>query len=555
MGGGGGPGYAPNVLIFLAACHPEPSTSTPTTPVPTPVPVPTPTPSLPEPPVLVSGPTIVLPEADTVRLAQRLLASTDRPTRATVVVNDGSRSREIGFPDLTIDHDLDLLALRAETTYTVDATFTDADDLSITATVGFATGPLAGSFPNLELVYADPARAEPGYALFPAEIGDASHVLAVDPEGRIVGSWDGGATTRALMFGEGVFTAMQGNAIARWTPRGDVLDLWVPAGVLIPYAIVLPIEGVHHEVAFQSDGSFWTFHKAPVVVPDYPTSELDPFTTAPGEVDGDVVVHLAADGTLLNEWPLIDRLDPNRIGFGSLDASGGNGFDWAHANAIVPLPDEGMVLVSLRHQDAIVKLALPDGEIQWILGNPDGWSPEFVPYLLTPTAGTRWPYHQHGPMVGADGRITMFDNGNDRRTTPYSQDPVVGGLYTRIVQFEVDENNRTVTQTFESYGTQSPGGGYRLYSQALGNADVLPVTGNVFASFAYLHEENEVANVDISRGDKSLRVIEVDPLNGDTVWDLRAYTDFDTAPLGLLTDRAIHIPSLYPSTVTERWLP
>jgi arylsulfate sulfotransferase len=491
------------------------------------------------------------PESDAVRQAQRLLAVTDRPARAVLTLDDGEQARRITFPALATEHDLPLLGLVADTTYTVTATFTAEDGGTGTGEITFDSGPTAERLPAFELLASDPALMEPGYRVFPVETDQDVHLVAMDPQGRPVWSWNSdGFTIRALSFSDGVFASLVRDGIVRVNPLGELVNVWVPQGFTLDGAVTLPLDGLHHEVTFEPDGSFWTFHKRTLLVEAYPASEEDPTQTAPAQIADDLVVHVAPDGTVLQEWSLAERLDPTRVGFGSLDPNAGGDLDWAHANAIVPLPDGSGVLVSLRHQDAILKLSSPDGELEWILANPDGWPEHLQALRLAPDDSVSWPYHQHAPMWLAGDRLLLFDNGNDWRTTPYSQDPDSGGLYSRIVEFEIDEASRTVRQTFETLGAPYP-----LYSQALGNADELPTTGNVLATFSFLHKEDGVDNSAAGDGELSTRIIEIERASGEAVWDLRVSTPGTTAPGGLFCDRAIHVPSLYPQGVTEEWIP
>src|SRR5688500_8980631 len=84
-------------------------------------------------------PAILLPETNKVRLVQRLVATTDRAARATVVLDDGVARREIAWPEAGTEHDLPLLGLHAETAYTLTATFTDLDGGTLTAELSFET--------------------------------------------------------------------------------------------------------------------------------------------------------------------------------------------------------------------------------------------------------------------------------------------------------------------------------------------------------------------------------------------------------------------------------
>ena len=105
----------------------------------------------------------------------------------------------------------------------------------------------------------------------------------------------------------------------------------------------------------------------------YPRSEDDP-TVPPGpaRVVGDVILEYRPDGTVVNRWPVLDLLDPYRIGYESLDW----GFwqavyehvpeeplcDWAHVNSVDYDARDHALIVSSYHQDSVFKLDLATGK-------------------------------------------------------------------------------------------------------------------------------------------------------------------------------------------------
>jgi len=66
-------------------------------------------------------------------LAPTLGFETDVPTRATVVIADGTRSFEVAFPDLATDHLHLLLGFRPGRDHTVTVRATRAEGTSITS--------------------------------------------------------------------------------------------------------------------------------------------------------------------------------------------------------------------------------------------------------------------------------------------------------------------------------------------------------------------------------------------------------------------------------------
>jgi arylsulfate sulfotransferase len=132
-----------------------------------------------------------------------------------------------------------------------------------------------------------------------------------------------------------------------------------------------------------------------------------------------------------------------------------DGNDWTHANAIQRTPD-GNLLLSLRHQDWVLKLDYEngsgDGHILWRLGNAGD-------FTIESDDPNPWFSHQHDPNVLADNStFEVFDNGNTRRSTDQSAN-------SRGQVLVVNEENRTVKLSLN----QDLG----VYSGAVGSAQRL----------------------------------------------------------------------------------
>jgi hypothetical protein len=196
-------------------------------------------------------------------------------------------------------------------------------------------------------------------------------------------------------------------------------------------------------------------------------------------VVGDIVLVFEPDGTIVSEHAMLDILDPYRVQYDSFNSYWDEFYgltgaaDWSHGNAVVPDPDGGVV-VSLRNQDAVLKLD-DAGELVWILGTHDNWGPTHMPYLLQPVGDPfQWQFHQHAPEFQDNGDILLFDNGNYRVSPPVPKPP---DNYSRAVQFAIDAGTMEVTQTWAYDADQL------LYAQAVGDADRMPTTGNLLVDY------------------------------------------------------------------------
>ena len=220
----------------------------------------------------------------------------------------------------------------------------------------------------------------------------------------------------------------------------------------------------------------------------------------------DVVIEVDENGNVADEWRLFDILDPYRSDvikaldqgavclnidpkkagqtlsaeelakqeqegdFGDI-AGVGAGRNWAHVNSVDYDPTNDSIIISSRHQSAVIKIGR-DHKVKWILGAPKGWRSPWKEALLTPVGakGERlkctetectdtdfdWTYTQHTAFridEKSDKRycfITVFDNGDARNL---DQPPLSSMKYSRAVIYKIDQQKRTVEQVWE-YGKE-----------------------------------------------------------------------------------------------------
>ncbi len=211
-------------------------------------------------------------------------------------------------------------------------------------------------------------------------------------------------------------------------------------------------------------------------------------------------------------------------------------------------PADDSIIVSIRHQDAVVKYSRTTGELIWILGPHANWKKEFQPFLFTPVgAPFEWSYHQHAPLITPDGTILLFDNGNFRASPFDGQEPFesIAPLdnYSRAVEYAIDETTMEIRQVWE-YGSavDEP-----LYAFAVGDVDWLPTTGNVLVHFGGTRVMGGVSVADLGLGIIVARVQEVThETPARKVFDLLVY---DPEEVLALVYRSQRIPSLYESSV------
>ena len=195
----------------------------------------------------------------------------------------------------------------------------------------------------------------------------------------------------------------------------------------------ITVTGTHHDFVQLSNGHL-------IVIAG--TQQVVSGTT----VTGDVIIDLDENHKPVWLWNEFDHLDINRRPYQFPD--------WTHTNAVLYSADDGNLIISIRHQNWLVKIDYANGagagDILWKLG----YQGDFT--LAGGTDPTDWFYAQHGPSFATTNTtgqfsLILFDNGNDR-FLPSGQ--VTCGVqttatcYSTVPLLQLDETAKTATLTF-----------------------------------------------------------------------------------------------------------
>lgn len=242
----------------------------------------------------------------------------------------------------------------------------------------------------------------------------------------------------------------------------------------------------------------------------------------------DMIIEVDAGGRVVDEWRLFDILDPYRsnvikaldqgavclnidpskaghtltaedlakqetsANFGDF-AGTGPGRNWAHVNSVDYDPTDDSIIISSRHQSAIIKIGR-DKKVKWILGAPRGWRSPWKEALLTPVDAQGkplkcgdaacgdafdWTWTQHTAWR-IDSKsdknviwVSVFDNGDARGM----EQPALPEMkYSRAVIYKIDQVKRTVEQVWE-YGKER---GHNWYSPVTSLTEYQPDKNSVF---------------------------------------------------------------------------
>ncbi|WP_353070795.1 aryl-sulfate sulfotransferase [Tunturiibacter gelidoferens] len=199
----------------------------------------------------------------------------------------------------------------------------------------------------------------------------------------------------------------------------------------------IQLGSLHHDVLPLPNGHIlllFSVSKAFNDLPGYPGT-----TNVLGDELVDVDQNFSPDWV----WNSFDHLDVNRHPYLFPD--------WTHSNALLYSADDHNVLLSVRHQNWIIKIDFEDGtgsgNILWRLGEGGDFR------LEGGTDPTDWFYAQHGPSFFSTNTTGVFelgamDNGDDRQF-PAGVMCGVGGvapcLYSTASVLQVNESGMSAS--------------------------------------------------------------------------------------------------------------
>ncbi|MDI3253320.1 aryl-sulfate sulfotransferase [Pseudacidobacterium ailaaui] len=282
------------------------------------------------------------------------------------------------------------------------------------------------------------------------------------------------------------------------------------ASALAAKGYTFALGSLHHDVLALPNGHWVllaTVSKTFENLPGYPGTT---------NVLGDVLVDLDQNNQPVWVWNSFDHLDVDRHPYLFPD--------WTHSNSLLYSSDDHDLLLSVRHQNWIIKIDYADGQgsgrVLWRLGEGGDFK------LIGGTDPTDWFYAQHGPDFFSPNtsgvfRLGVMDNGDDREFPGGILCGTQGApaCYSSAPVYQIDES--AMTATLLSHYTLPA----NLYSYFGGNVQDL-ANGDLKADFC------------ATTGGSLVQELNMDGPSPQVVWQARTR--------GTVQYRTERLPSLYP---------
>lgn len=479
------------------------------------------------PPKYVAEPTFLATTNELFPLTGQLSFETDQLTRMKVVINDGTQSTTNEWTketsEYTHTHQVDLFHFKPGRTHSITITALDVFNRPVVSTPLSWTAPeLPALFPEITVKLSNPTLMEPGFTLFnlsqrraagyDGAVLEGGYIVIVDSAGDVIwyGHINDGNTGDVRQLANGHLLVLSDRTVIELDMLGNRITSWSSKAEddIASDAVTVDTDAFHHESITLPNGNLAVLSVNRRTVDNFPVDEFNLDIRETVEVASDEIVEFSPDGNIVKRFSLLDIVDPNRVAFGSNSGfhnrvyPGLSTKDWSHANAMIYDSASDAFILSLRHQDAVVKVSRVDGRLIWILGNHEGWSanpinpnPAYPSGMLNPnnliappllsvvenqTLGNdfNWQFHQHAPEVTSLDTLMVYDNGNNR-ASPYDAGNIVSSVnnYSRAVEYKVNETDMTIEQVWEY--RESPA----IYTAFVGDADMLETTNNVLITF------------------------------------------------------------------------
>lgn len=398
---------------------------------------------------------------------------TENPSRITVTVASRSEAQDIThtYPAFNQEHDIPVLGLYPDTDNEVTIEAEDRQGNVQEQTISIETNGTLASAHDRKVIESSPEEMEPGLTF--VNTGE-TEPYGVDEEGDIrwYSSRTGGFAFKRLANGN----LLQGMSESADDRNEYLLETDMLGKVQHQYEVNVPNykdnNVIHHDAIELPNNNLL------VTVHDNSNS-----------YEEDTMVEIDRDTGETVETLDLKDIFPSEA-YEEYSGPHESDGDWIHQNAVWYDAETESILVSGRHQSAVLSLSYPDMDINWILAAPEGWSEDMAEKVLEPESDNlKYPGAQHSPMILPDQDdnpdtkdVLLFDN----NVAVTRGDESISRDFSQGIQYRINEEEGTV-ETVWNYGEER---GKDFFSNVVGDADYMYETENRLLTSGYQELEN-----------------------------------------------------------------
>ena len=424
---------------------------------------------------------------------------TDRQVAPTVVINgkDELSTFSHTFEPAT-DHYLPIYGLYAGTDNQVTISYSD-NGQTTTKTINVTTDPLPNDLALPTEVIADKTQLTNDLYFFtPSSQG---YAVAYDVNGDVRWYLSQQATWKIDRLANGHLLVSTDRLVNQPYYTTGLYEMNLLGKIYVEYS--LP-GGYHHDYFEMPNGNLLV--------------ATNDFNNVHGTVE-DVVVELDRQtGNIVKTFDLKNVL-PMEDG----KSENWSNYDWFHNNSVWYDDKTNSVILSGRHQDAVIALDYTTGQLKWIIGDPTNWSDEYQKYFFTPIGDNfEWQWSQHAAMVTPDDYIFLFDNGNNKSKIADNY-ILAQDSYSRGVIYKINTDSMTIEQVWQ-YGKERGSG---FYSPYISDVDYIDTNHYIIHSGGIVKVDGQPSNqpAGLSDGNTALLSDTVELINDQVVFEIKLPTN------------------------------
>ena len=419
-------------------------------------------------------------------LSCRLTFSTENEKKTFVKYYSATHSGyKIAEETAKNEHYFFLWGMRENLDYTIEI-YSDEKSPELLATTGFHSGVLPSSVIKPHLAANDKEFVQPGFVLFsqfanPDTIEMPSVIFMVDTDGFVIWYFEHSLAGFAVLTDaeyhkdtKTVFAGMEKGLNMAEIPAEEGLEIDLEGNILWKSPDIASYSyseaGWHHDYKLLDDGTILFLQGV-----------------YRGMMVTDRIVNVDRNYNELWSWGYLDS--PDYFNLPECADSHDDWCDWTHTNTALMFKDENAAYFNSLWL-GFFKMDISTKNVVWKFGKDGDFS--ILSDHIYP-----WTDCTHDPKITGSSkkRLLFFDNGMAER------------FYSRIIEYELDEEAMTAEITFEFDGIDSGHGWFAR--RGWGDADYLE-NGNIFVTKGWVDKDQNSSLFEVTR-------------DGRVVWEL--YTE------------------------------